>query len=120
MRLLVLIDGEHHPVAVRRALLTLSDDEVVGAVFAGGMEKVDPWRLDDTYGVPVVHEESVDEALRRAIDDWKPDAVLDLTDEPVLSPADRFRLASHCIARGVSYRGADFELDAREYVKIVT
>ncbi len=120
MRLLVLIDGEHQPVAVRNALLSLVDDDVVGAVFCGGTEKVDPSRLDDTYGVPVVRDENLDEGFVRGIETWKPDAILDLTDEPVLGPADRFRLASLAIARGVSYRGADFELHARHYEPIVS
>jgi len=120
LRLIVLIDGEHHPVAVRHALMSLRHDDIVGAVFCGGLEKVDPARLDDTYGVPVINEPIVDEGFVRAIEEWKPDAVLDLTDEPVLSPEDRFRLASLAIARGVSYRGADFELRARDYLPIVT
>src|SRR5205085_3349122 len=36
--------------------------------------------------------------------------VIDLSDEPVLDQAARFRLASHALAAGLSYRGADFEL----------
>jgi cyclic 2,3-diphosphoglycerate synthetase len=120
LKLVVLIDGEHHPVAVRNALLNMPDDDIAGAVFCGGLEKVDPWRLDDTYGVPVIREEDVALGLTHAIDAWKPDAILDLTDEPVLSPEQRFRLASLAIARGVSYRGADFELHARNYARIVT
>jgi len=120
VRLIVLIDGEHHPVAVRSALASMPDDDIVGAVFCGGMEKVDPSRLDDTYGVPVIRDVDVAEALRQGIDRWKPDAVLDLTDQPVLGPEDRFRLASIAIARGVTYRGADFELRARTYMRIVT
>lgn len=120
MRLVVLIDGEHHPVAVRHALLSLVDDDIVGAVFCGGTEKVDPSRLDDTYGVPVIHEEDLEQALGHAIDEWKPEAILDLTDQPVLSSEDRFRLASIAIVRGVSYRGADFELRAQTYERIVT
>jgi len=51
-----MIDGEHHPVAVRSALASMPDEDIVGAVFCGGMEKVDPSRLDDTYGVPVIQD----------------------------------------------------------------
>ncbi len=119
MRLLVLIDGEHHPVAVRHALNGI--DGVVGGVFCGGTEKVDLDRLEDTYGIDVViREGDLDGALAEAILRFKPDAILDLTDEPILSAADRFRLASLALANGVSYQGADFELRARTYAKIVT
>jgi cyclic 2,3-diphosphoglycerate synthetase len=35
--------------------------------------------------------------------------VVDLSDEPVLSERDRFRLINRALAAGLSYRGADFE-----------
>jgi cyclic 2,3-diphosphoglycerate synthetase len=35
--------------------------------------------------------------------------IVDLSDEPVLSERERFRLVSHALAAGLSYRGADFE-----------
>jgi cyclic 2,3-diphosphoglycerate synthetase len=37
--------------------------------------------------------------------------VVDLSDEPVLGPGERFRLASRALALGVVYVGADFRLD---------
>ena len=41
----------------------------------------------------------------------RPDVVLDLSDEPVLGPAERFALASRALALGVPYEGADFRFD---------
>jgi cyclic 2,3-diphosphoglycerate synthetase len=122
MRLIVLVDGEHHPAAVRSALEALRDggDDVAGAVFCGGSEKVDRAKLDEAYGVGVVQATDPLEALLEAIDRWSPESILDLTDEPILSPDDRFRLASHSLARGVSYRGADFAFTARAFKRIVT
>jgi cyclic 2,3-diphosphoglycerate synthase len=100
MRALALIDGEHYAPVVRDALAGLPHD-VVGALLVGGTEKL---RGDDDYGVPVV--ESLDEALAR----FRPEVAIDLSDEPVLGPRERFRLASRVLARGIPYEGADFSL----------
>ncbi|MBC7266877.1 MAG: DUF1611 domain-containing protein [Coriobacteriia bacterium] len=103
-----LIDGEHYPPVVRSALAALSSEfDVVTAAFVGGTEKVDPGN-DDVYGVPVVRGATAAEALSEAIARYRPHAVVDLSDEPVLSADDRFRLASIALAHGVEYRGADF------------
>ena len=39
------------------------------------------------------------------------DVVVDLSDEPVLGPAERFRWASRALAAGLPYVGADFRFD---------
>jgi cyclic 2,3-diphosphoglycerate synthase len=105
MRALALIDGEHYAPVVRDALEELPHD-VVGALLVGGTEKL---RGDDDYGVPVV--DSLDEALAR----FEPEVALDLSDEPVLGPKERFRLASRILANGIAYEGADFTLRPPEY-----
>jgi cyclic 2,3-diphosphoglycerate synthetase len=99
-RALALIDGEHYAPVVRAALQEVPH-EVVGAMLVGGVEKL---RGDDDYGVPIADD--LDEALAR----FEPDVVLDLSDEPVLGPRERFRLASRVLARGIAYEGADFSL----------
>ena len=122
----MLVDGEHHPSAVRAALEALRDsgDEIIGAVFCGGTEKVDLERLDEAYGVAVARGEDRGEdlstVLGEAIGEWKPEAVLDLTDHPVLTAADRFRLAVAALMRNVPYRGADFELKPPVFERILT
>ena len=100
MRALALIDGEHYAPVVRDALAELPYD-VVGALLVGGTEKL---RGADDYGVPAVH--TLDEALSR----FQPEVAVDLSDEPVLGPRERFRLASEILARGIPYEGADFTL----------
>jgi cyclic 2,3-diphosphoglycerate synthetase len=126
MKLLALIDGEHHPTAVRAALdaIRAGGSEIAGALFCGGTEKVDSGPLDELYGVSVLRPDaSGDElvvALAHAIDHFGPDAVLDLTDEPVLSPSDRFRLASVALERGVRFGGADFDLRPPSFPNILT
>ncbi|MGH3081102.1 MAG: 2,3-diphosphoglycerate synthetase [Gaiellaceae bacterium] len=100
MRALALIDGEHYAPVVRDALREIEHD-VVGALLVGGTEKL---RGDDDYRVPLVKD--FDEALAR----FEPEVALDISDEPVLGPRERFRLASRFLARGIAYEGADFSL----------
>ncbi len=108
-RTVALIDGEHYPPVVRFALDELSKEcDVVAAVFVGGTEKVDLEKGFDVYGVPVISAENAEAALRDAIGQFAPDEMVDLSDEPVLSAADRMRLASIALSAGVAYRGADF------------
>jgi cyclic 2,3-diphosphoglycerate synthase len=99
-RALALVDGEHYAPVVRDALRELPH-EVVGAFLVGGTEKL---RGEDDYGVPVVHE------LAEALERFEPEVAVDLSDEPVLGPRERFRLASEFLARGIAYEGADFSL----------
>lgn len=111
-RIIALIDGEHYPPVVRFALRELArEHEVAGAVFAGGTEKADVDVTVDSYGVPVVAMADREEALVSAIRRFAPEAVIDLSDEPVVSAADRMRLASLALGLGVAYRGADFAFE---------
>jgi cyclic 2,3-diphosphoglycerate synthase len=98
-RAIAIIDGEHYASVVRSALMEL-DDVVVAAVLIGGTEKLrdDP----EGYGVPL--EPSIEEAVER----HRPDVVLDLSDEPVLSPPERMAVASRVLALGLPYEGPDF------------
>jgi cyclic 2,3-diphosphoglycerate synthetase len=105
VRGMALIDGEHYAPVVSDALDKLPH-EVVGALLVGGTEKL---RGGDEYGVPVVTD--LEEALAR----FTPEIALDLSDEPVLGPEERFRLASRILAHGVAYEGADFSLRVPEY-----
>jgi cyclic 2,3-diphosphoglycerate synthetase len=100
-RVLAVIDGEHYAPVVRDALAGL-DHEVVAAVLAGGTEKL---RGGEEYGVPVVSD------FDSALADHEPELVIDLSDEPVLSPADRLLLASRALARGAAYEGSDFRFE---------
>lgn len=100
-RALAIIDGEHYPPVVRDALVDVPY-RVVGAVLAGGTEKI---RGGEDYGVPVARD--LEEGAAR----HTPDLVLDLSDEPVLGPAERLRLASRALALGLPYVGPDFRLD---------
>ncbi|MEP7335647.1 MAG: 2,3-diphosphoglycerate synthetase [Actinomycetota bacterium] len=99
-RALAIIDGEHYVSTIRDALEELPY-EFVAAHLVGGTEKL---RGGEDYGVPLV--DSLAEALEH-----DPEVVVDLSDEPVLGPPDRLRLASRALALGLPYVGADFRFD---------
>ena len=101
MRALVVIDGEHYAPVVRDALQALPH-EVVAVWVAGGTEKLVG---GEDYGVPVVA------GLEQGIAEHEPGLVVDLSDEPVLGPRERFRVASRVLARGLPYAGPDFRFD---------
>ncbi|TMK61450.1 MAG: cyclic 2,3-diphosphoglycerate synthetase, partial [Actinobacteria bacterium] len=113
MRAIALVDGEHYPPVTRWALEVARSRgvEVVVALVVGGIEKLLPGDLPDV-GVPVrsVADDRA-EGLRVAIAEWRPEVVLDLSDEPVLGYRERMELASVSLVLGVSYEGADFRFD---------
>jgi cyclic 2,3-diphosphoglycerate synthetase len=95
VRAVALVDGEHYPAVVRDALAELPYDWV-GVILVGGTEKL---REEPDYGVPLVGDFA------------GADVVVDLSDEPVLGPAERLRWASRALAAGLPYLGADFRFD---------
>ena len=105
-----MIDGEHYAPVVRDALVELPYD-IVGCVLVGGTEKL---RGGEDYGVPLAA------TLEEAIAEFSPEVVLDLSDEPILGPPARFRLAARALALGVPYEGADFRLDPPSFEAIST
>ncbi len=113
MRVLVLVDGEHYPPVTRWGIEAARSKghEVVAALFLGGAEKVDPGRLPD-LGVPTLPAGSdITQALADALDQVRPEAVLDLSDEPVVGYRERMDLAAVSLVRGIPYLGPDFRLD---------
>jgi cyclic 2,3-diphosphoglycerate synthetase len=107
-RALALVDGEHYPPVVRAAIAAAGpEDEVVAALLLGGTEKL---RAAPDYGVPLEHAGGDAAAgMVAAARKHAAGRIVDLSDEPVLSERERFRLVSHALAAGLSYRGADFE-----------
>jgi len=105
---IALIDGEHHPSAVRDALARL---DLAGVVFCGGEEKLGPGPLEDHYGMPV--ETDPEEALRRLSP--RADAVVDLADEPVVPASVKLRLAALALSLGLAYETPGARLDPPHY-----
>ncbi|MDQ3952538.1 MAG: 2,3-diphosphoglycerate synthetase [Actinomycetota bacterium] len=91
------------------AELSSEGDEVVAALLVGGREKL-PAEGVEAYGdVRVVLGEDPRAALDDFLRDTPVDAVVDLSDEPVLDYRRRHVLAAVSLWHGVTYRGADFE-----------
>jgi cyclic 2,3-diphosphoglycerate synthase len=105
---IALIDGEHHPSAVRDALARL---DLAGVVFCGGEEKLGPGSLEDHYGMPV--EAEPEEGMRRLAP--RADAVVDLADEPVVPASRKLRLAALALDLGLAYETPGARLDPPRY-----
>ncbi|MDQ3990792.1 MAG: cyclic 2,3-diphosphoglycerate synthetase [Actinomycetota bacterium] len=109
--MIALVDGEHYPPTTRWGLATAASlgYRVVACLFLGGTEKVQPGEAVDLGPVPVeVAGDDPGRSLAEAIARHRPDAVLDLSDEPVVGYRERMRLVARALAAGVEYVGADF------------
>jgi cyclic 2,3-diphosphoglycerate synthase len=104
------VDGEHYPPVVEAALAELRDrgHVVAAVVLAGGREKL-PAGGAAAYGkAPVITGDAVDRLLDAAIARFRPESIIDLSDEPVLDYRRRHELVSVALFRGTPYHGADF------------
>ena len=115
MKVLCLVDGEHYPPVTRWGIQVARTmgHEPVAALFVGGTEKIAAEGPPD-LGLPTIFPERGTErfvALGDALDELRPDAVLDLSDEPVLGYHERMEMAAVALDRGVPYLGSDFRLD---------
>ena len=122
-RTLVLVDGEHYPPVVRAAVeeLRAAGRTVVGAALLGGTEKLPPGAGAEEFGVPgCVSGATPLAALQAGLDDFGPDEVVDLSDQPVLDARTRMLLAAHALARRVPYRGAGFSFEVPPRPRVAT
>jgi cyclic 2,3-diphosphoglycerate synthetase len=120
-----LIDGEHYPAVVADALRQASDRfDFRAALFLGGTEKIRSGELESEarvlYGLPVVFDPDCSRGLARVIDEYRPEVVVDLSDEPVLGYEQRFRLISETLARNVGYSGSDFHFSPARNKRLCT
>jgi cyclic 2,3-diphosphoglycerate synthase len=99
MRVIALVDGEHHPSVVRDALATLAaEHEIVEVLFVGGEEKVPAEELAQAgkhYGYDLI--------VGTDIPDVEADAVFDLSGAPVLDTNARRLMALAALGRGLEY-----------------
>ena len=117
-KLFCLVDGEHYPPVTKWTLTELgkSGGVVRGILFIGGTEKVENAveelkSSQDGYRI-YMGGNSLKDTLRflqKTVKELEIDAVVDLSDEPVVDYDDRFRIASHLLFESVSYIGADFK-----------
>ncbi|HEX8854333.1 MAG TPA: hypothetical protein VF752_01940 [Thermoleophilaceae bacterium] len=118
---IALVDGEHHPSAVREALDRVQSDRGLAAVvFCGGEEKVRTEALEDPYRYYGRSIERGDpaEVVERLARTTGAVTVLDLADEPVLAAAAKMRLACHALNGGLSFEGPGFRVRAPVYERV--
>jgi cyclic 2,3-diphosphoglycerate synthetase len=114
MKVIALVDGEHYPAVTRWGLASAraAGYDVIAALVVGGVEKLAADRLLDLGPISVIDGTTGPmAALGTAIDGLRPEGVLDLSDEPVLSYERRMEMIATALARGVPYVGADFRFD---------
>ncbi len=116
---IALIDGEHHPSAVRDSLARLDRERgLAGVVFCGGEEKVRSEVLADPvphYGFALERDVG---ALERLAREGVAVAVVDLADEPVLPPALKLDLAALALHLGLAYELPGTRLEPPTYSRV--
>lgn len=117
-KILCLVDGEHYLPVTKDAIDSLNESDdinVKAAVFIGGTEKLRDDNQDsytEILGVPVQFAKGKGipyELIVEMIHEYDVDAVMDLSDEPILDYPKRFNIASKVLKEEVSYMGPDFE-----------
>lgn len=119
---IVLIDGEHYPPVIVQALEIVTKRygyNVIGGVFLGGTEKISKEKGIDFLNIPIVTKKDIMEGVKEGIAKFKPDVVLDLSDEPVVGYKERFKIANLIISKGVQYKGSDYDFYPPLYEDIV-
>jgi len=108
-KVIALIDGEHYLPVIIEALAEIRQKyELLGVVFLGGTEKIADEADLAQLECAVITDKNPLAAIEKGISDYHPEMVIDLSDEPVIGYRQRLALASHAMARGVKYLGADF------------
>src|SRR5919202_109611 len=91
--------------------------EGVAAAFLGGTEKI---REGADYGVPLIEGTDPVCTVEKALAAYEVDAVVDLSDEPVIGYTERMRIASLALYAGARYLGSDFELKPPDLHRVST
>jgi cyclic 2,3-diphosphoglycerate synthetase len=118
-RALFVVDGEHSATGIGRAIDKLASDGffAVGLYFLGGSEKSDPESLEAAGLAPVfgppptASTKDLACSLSKAIAETAAEAVYDLSDEPVATPAVREILASIAAWKRAAYFGPGYRID---------
>ena len=127
-KMLCLVDGEHYSPVTKEAIDTLNKLEhidIVAAVFIGGTEKLrddSEESYSEKLGVPVQFAKDKDipyDLIVEMIRKFDVDAVMDLSDEPILDYPKRFRIACKVLNEGVIYEGPDFRFEPTSQYEIM-
>lgn len=112
-RAIVLVDAEHHPPVIRRALAQLADSGTVPvlALVVGGSEKVPAPGQAPDLDVPARWPVHVEEELTSAVQLLRPDVIVDLSGSPALSEQRRLQLIATALAAGCAYEAPGVRYD---------
>jgi cyclic 2,3-diphosphoglycerate synthetase len=107
---IILIDGEHYPPVIARAIdaLRAAGERPAVALLVGGEEKLGQVPMDVGVPVELPAAGGAESALIGLIARTGLRRVIDLSDEPVLADGARTRMASVALWCGATYEGADF------------
>lgn len=94
--------------------------ELTAAVFIGGREKIQEKGQLLELGVPVISEGNALAGIEKAIGEFRPDLLVDLSDEPVVDYERRLAFVNLALGHGLSYVGADFRFDPVPFADIMT
>ena len=123
MKAVALVDGQHYIPVTKAALQYLRETEgydIVATVFIGGMEKIGDKEDIAKLEVPAILDDDPMAGLAQALDIYKPDVVVDLSDEPVVGYKERFQFANLILNRGIVYAGADFTFRPPRLADVIT
>ncbi len=123
MRALFLIDGEHYLPVNRDGISEVARArtyDAVGAAFIGGMEKIGSPDDLKSLDIPVITGDDPLAVIARAVEEFRPDIAVDLSDEPVVSAQRRFEFANLLLSLNVIYEGADFRFTPPRYEETCT
>ena len=87
-------------------------------MFIGGTEKIGAPEDLRQLNVPVILRDGALSGIRQAIEEFAPDVVFDLSDEPVVGYRERMAMACEIMSLGVTYKGPDFEFTPPNFPRL--
>ena len=121
-----LVDGEHYIPNIKDTLDSVSGDyDVEVAIFIGGTEKIgSKEEVKESLGYRVEFAERADKPDPKKVGEIAKnhdvDFVMDYSDEPIVNYDIRMEIACELLARGITYKGADFEFTPMEFKGMLT
>lgn len=122
--ILALIDGEHYLPVTKEAiekLNSMSNQEVVAAMFLGGTEKIGDFDEVKNYlNLPLYfldQKSNFQKIVQEIKTKFKITTIFDLSDDPVIDSQDRMDFACAALLEGCNYNGADFQFTPINFLK---
>jgi len=120
-RALFIIDGEHYMPVICQAIDAIEEREnleAVAAVFLGSAEKIGGAEAVASLDLPVLRDKEALQMVCEAIEIFNPEVVVDLSDAPAMDERLRMEVAAECLARGLTYIGADFRFSVEPPIMV--